>query len=138
MVLPVPWDSHSRGPGPLDKQVCPHVHGVGDPGALFVGLRGITHLHSPEHPGGDDLFIYDCAGSLLLCCCAGFSLGVLSGVGRGGSSPQSVGFSLLWPFLLSRGSRARVRMLWCSGLVALRHVDLPGPGIKPVGSDWDS
>ena len=94
------------------------------------------HLHSSEHPGGDDLFICSCAGSLLLCCCAGFSLVAVSGVGGGGSSLRSVGFSLLWFFLLSRGSGAQARKLWCTGLVALWRVDLPRPEIKLVGLNW--
>ena len=80
----------------------------------------VTRLHSSECPEGDDLFIYGCAGSLLLCCWAGFSLVVVSGMGGGGSSLWSVGFLLLWLFLLSRGSRAQARKLWCTGLVACR------------------
>ena len=30
------------------------------------------------------------------------------------------------------GSRAQAQRLWGTGLVALRHVDLPGSGVKPV------
>ena len=72
---------------------------------------------------------------------------------RGYSLLWCVGFSMPWLLLfrstVSRrvgfsscgtwaqqlwlaGSRARAQQLWCTGFVAPRHVDLPGPGIKPV------
>ena len=61
-----------------------------------------------------------------------------------GSSLLHTGFSLQWLLLLqSTGSRhagfsscsMQAQELWCTGLVALRQLnlwDLPGPGIKPV------
>ena len=49
---------------------------------------------------------------------------------RGLSLGVSGGFSLKWLLLL------QASVLWYLGLVALRHVDLPGPGTEPVFLAW--
>ena len=65
-----------------------------------------------------NLFIFVCTGCLLLCAWA------FSSCGEGGySSLQCAGFSLQWLLLLqSMGSRVQAQELWCTGLVAPRHV----------------
>ena len=57
-------------------------------------------------------FIYLFLAVLVLHCCAGFSLVAASGVSRGYSSLQCVGFSLLW---LPLRSNKRSGLLWCVG-----------------------
>ena len=52
---------------------------------------------------------------------------------RGYSLLRCAGFSLRWLLLLwLTGSRAQAQQLWRTGLVAPRHVDLPGPGLELV------
>ena len=106
----------------------------------FMSLNSWSLNH---HPLSLKLFIFGCAGSLLLyglfSCCG--KQGLLSSCGVWASDCSGFSCRAAWAHGLQQlqppGSRA-TQKLWCTGLATLRHAGLPRPGMSPCLLHWQA